>query len=701
MWAIYKYNLRKYIKSPSTWVILVLSCFIAGFLGGYLPYSKMNTESYSIAKDYAKTTVTIVAAMTSFLSIFVSIFAGFKASSMYKDEVEDGTFLVMLSKPITRAQIIFGKWIALQSSILVFTLLTSFTFTISTFVFDKGDTILALETLGIDPIKRHIFMVGTIMWGIIMLMGLIFSSIALLISTRLSVGTTIGFSIAIGIIIQVTTLIAMFTKKDEYTSLSSPRISWYTNKYNRLMGNINNIDQRLRPKEDIGRKFHELEKSIVESPLGMYNIGVETKEKDSFGAAWPFDIDFQLHKLSEYASNVVVPEDIRTSLATGSGEMGNFGIEGISNKLIPDNPLSKNSTGFNSPNADFNYIKNAALTELPKVFKVLTEWAHYQWWALEQAVVSKNLVPELISNKLFTSRLLQQVIHAFPVDKDADLTDRTILQQIFDADQQYAKDNSLPLTPLGYEVGTSTTPVTMPADDVLAHEWWINWYKLSQEVAKNHEISHPSTVPGAHPEHWYSAKYKTLFDAMRSVYSSSYNLLPGEKRTIYTINGRERQLNDINGITESMGAQRAYIVATTLLSHDIPKALLSEGHTNEANIINIIGNSLSETSRPLGIMFFEWVNLKGVMDQYAIKPYPRELTREMLNTNHTNLAAWANTDLDVMSNILGIAYARPDLLLKIESRDYVHKETILYVYLAIALVLVPISYLIVRRQDFR
>jgi len=59
--------------------------------------------------SYIKQVYIIISTMTSFISVFVSIFAGFKSATLFKDEIEDGTFLVMISKPISRSRIIFSK----------------------------------------------------------------------------------------------------------------------------------------------------------------------------------------------------------------------------------------------------------------------------------------------------------------------------------------------------------------------------------------------------------------------------------------------------------------------------------------------------------------------------------------------------------------------------------------------------------------
>ncbi|RTZ69078.1 MAG: hypothetical protein DSZ21_00530 [Tenericutes bacterium] len=61
-------------------------------------------------------------AIASFIIIFISIFTGFKSAKLIRGEIEDGTLLLILSKPISRQQIVFQKWL----SIIVINLIFSF-----------------------------------------------------------------------------------------------------------------------------------------------------------------------------------------------------------------------------------------------------------------------------------------------------------------------------------------------------------------------------------------------------------------------------------------------------------------------------------------------------------------------------------------------------------------------------------------------
>ena len=85
-------------------------------------------------------------------------------------------------------------------------------------------------------------------------------------------------------------------------------------------------------------------------------------------------------------------------------------------------------------------------------------------------------------------------------------------------------------------------------------------------------------------------------------------------------------------------------------------------------------------------------------------PKPRlarneESTDLILHTlNNVNLLP---NDLEILQRAVSLAYDRPDLLVKLSAQKYIKKLNLFWIYLGLALFLVPLSYLIVRKQDFR
>ncbi|RTZ69050.1 MAG: hypothetical protein DSZ21_00650 [Tenericutes bacterium] len=77
--------------------------------------------------------------IVGFISIFASIFTGFKSVQLIRSEIEDGTLLLILSKPIPRHILILQKWLSIVVINLIFSfsvffiLLLYFAITPSTF----------------------------------------------------------------------------------------------------------------------------------------------------------------------------------------------------------------------------------------------------------------------------------------------------------------------------------------------------------------------------------------------------------------------------------------------------------------------------------------------------------------------------------------------------------------------------------------
>lgn len=315
---IFKYTLKKYMKSPSTWVIVGISMFLVIVIGGFLPFSLLKPDKPDAAVTYGTVSIALVAGITSFLAIFTSVFAGFKSATMYKDEVEDGTFLVMLSKPITRSKIIFFKWLALQTTIIMYTFIVALSFAVAILVFDNGYKINELKAMGIETLRSKVIMIALALWAILFVVALIFSSIALLLSTRLSVGTTIGISIAIGVIIPITSLVGTFTMKPEYSAVGTTNAS-----------TVKALAERFQMDEKEAEK-------LIDPAQTLYHLGVTTGDKDTFKFAQVFDFNYQIQTLSEFASDQAVPEAAKDMIASShQASMKPVKHELIGNGLFP------------------------------------------------------------------------------------------------------------------------------------------------------------------------------------------------------------------------------------------------------------------------------------------------------------------------------------------------------------------------------
>ena len=309
---IYKYAMTKYIKSPSTWIIIGIAVLISFLIGGFLPFIEVDTGKPNAVNQYAHQISGIATQLTLYLSIFSSIFVGFKASQMFRDEVENGVFLVVLSKPVTRLAIIFFRWLALQTIILIFVSLSILAFIISGSLFDVGDEIHGLEQSGIETLKDNIWNVGLIIFGIVFLISLIFSSIAILISTWMSSGATIGISIAIGVIVPVTALTSAFTAKPEYQAYNKNVSRRGITRLEKANEYFNFDDASINEAMNDMNGFYD---ELLDKETGFSNIGFYTGDTDTFKYVWPVNFNYQFSLLGTYARDEIISKEYSSSIS--------------------------------------------------------------------------------------------------------------------------------------------------------------------------------------------------------------------------------------------------------------------------------------------------------------------------------------------------------------------------------------------------
>ncbi len=90
-------------------------------------------------------------------------------------KIEDGSFLIVLSKPVNRIRILFQKWLAFMSIFVVFIALLSIAHACGCLAEQKG-----------NYITKYLWKAVLIEFGISLIFLLIFSSIALMFSTFFS-----------------------------------------------------------------------------------------------------------------------------------------------------------------------------------------------------------------------------------------------------------------------------------------------------------------------------------------------------------------------------------------------------------------------------------------------------------------------------------------------------------------------------------
>ncbi|AOX43695.1 ABC transporter permease [Spiroplasma sp. NBRC 100390] len=118
-----RYTLIKMLKSPSTYVMFVLTFAVGLIITISMSTSMMDNPSGEYS-EIAKSTFNIYAWIWYMLYFgLTSMFIGFKAVQLVRDEIDDGTLLIFSSIPISRTRMIIEKWLALQFLCLIYSVI--------------------------------------------------------------------------------------------------------------------------------------------------------------------------------------------------------------------------------------------------------------------------------------------------------------------------------------------------------------------------------------------------------------------------------------------------------------------------------------------------------------------------------------------------------------------------------------------------
>lgn len=118
------YIFLRLIKNKSTWILLIIS-FIVSLLLGVLPILISNIPSEIVVGLSVMGTVGPM-----IITIFSMVFGVIKSLNIFSDSQSDGTELLIVSKPITRTQLIITRFIFLLIVGLIFSLLVFLAWTI-------------------------------------------------------------------------------------------------------------------------------------------------------------------------------------------------------------------------------------------------------------------------------------------------------------------------------------------------------------------------------------------------------------------------------------------------------------------------------------------------------------------------------------------------------------------------------------------
>lgn len=599
---MFTFTLKKYLRSKSTWIISVISAFLIAFLiGAVALFGLMDKKTNSF--EYASRVTTYVGLITGFLSIFSAIFAGFKAAQMYKDEVEEGTFLMVLSKPVRRSSIIFQKWLALIVILLVYAFINAFFYMIGILLADKGGRSITMGQ-GVESLRSHIVAVSFFIFLILFVVGMIFASIGLLISTKLSVSSTIGISIGLGLIIPITSIFSAFMKKDEYKTFTNAQFPLLSASAKMLPGNTNATA--------LLNQLNEVQKTI--DAAHIYDWAGETGESDGMKFGWVLNLQYQINNLSALASDRTVTETAK-QLA----------------KAYDSNPSNNNK-------------------------------------------YSKSSVEEIDA----TFNNIKDVLDSF------DAVDPTIQLSVRD---QVAMMGIAPIINMLTEVDEN------------------NAAKGDEKISSMQEYANKIQKD---PEYNALKKdFKTVEDFVNEINSNAthevkLSTIVNMAKELFTFSTYHfKDVVDENNQTLSV----ENILYDYLFSDEGILSSAALESTNFAEKYDTFKNTISNIESPLSGL---------LLDQDAFASFTKDFSNDQKHyySDWANTSAGATTNADrfealhlskndhvLLKNILLTAGASK--LAVVEAKPYVKPGTLLVIYFIIALALVPLTFLVMRRQDFR
>lgn len=342
---IYKSTMIKYIKSFSTWIPLIVSIIVVLGIGVIMPFVLIDLKRPDIASTYQVYAIVSVSTIASSLTLFSATFAAYKTSQIYKQEIEEGTFLVLISKPISRRRIIFEKWLALITILIGYTAIIIIFYDVFIIIFDPG---YKINNLNMKPISENIFIIGLILFFVILMLTILFSSISLLISSRFSSASTIATVAGLGALIPISGVLPTFTLNNNYIVVSkNPGSSLVGKNPSKETTNILNDlptlsnDQKFFP-DDIKNVFDELNqtaKTINSSQKYVNNIALSSGETNVYQSIFFLDFYYQLNQISSIASNKLWENVDKFSLVNSSNSSYASRPDVIGKKVVVDNDI--------------------------------------------------------------------------------------------------------------------------------------------------------------------------------------------------------------------------------------------------------------------------------------------------------------------------------------------------------------------------
>jgi len=214
--AIFKYSFKKMVFSPSSWVLLTVSTLLLGCIWyffnstitGHLIPGFSSSDFLNIA--LARWTMT---SAILFVDVLLFIFIAIKATQVFRDELDDGTLLILVSKPVTKNSLYLQKILAFQTMMALFLIISPLVASLPLLLLgNNGVVFIALLPKILILIVFAFFL------------QLIASSLIILLSLSTSSKIIVCITIVFGFAIALSSMVSKFIQPNqsdlEYTNIS-------------------------------------------------------------------------------------------------------------------------------------------------------------------------------------------------------------------------------------------------------------------------------------------------------------------------------------------------------------------------------------------------------------------------------------------------------------------------------------------------
>ena len=191
MLSVFRYTFKKLIFKPSTIFLTGFGLFMVYMnvqFAGRLTRDALTSQEIILAIHYA----IVLPFWSTILWILLPIFCGLKAISYLADEIEDGSFLTIISKPISRTQILIEKFLSYQFMMVLWTLMMI--------------SVAWAWLFGSIPYKATTeFFYATFfpMFFIVFVLQVLLSTVLIFLSMKLKPGVIVGLSGFFGLFSQI------------------------------------------------------------------------------------------------------------------------------------------------------------------------------------------------------------------------------------------------------------------------------------------------------------------------------------------------------------------------------------------------------------------------------------------------------------------------------------------------------------------